>query len=576
MSKTEDSVPEELCSFGATNHQPNFARVAIIGAGGNVGSFLMQRLNSNALTAVTFRRDLEAEVVRDFGTVIFLAGCTGRRSCAILTPMERNQVMVDDIVDLVRKMSPEQHLVLASTAAVSEGRLRAKESDDIFASLLDEYSVAMMSRENALRNLAEELGDRLPYISMLRFGTVVGISPGQRTDQLVPSLFKSAYTVGVMSVRGSNGMRSWLALPDLSRAIDTLIRFRRSVNRKFKIWNLASFDAKILKIATTVASITGAKLDVQDLGQYPVDSVNPSGFSLDSASFQEAFNFSFQEDLYETLLDFDSKVPDSIMAKGSHAPKVESIPCPVCGSHDSQLVLDLGSQVIFNLSSLKLVRCRVCNHYHLSPAVNFDGSGPGCVNGTCDWMAKKVQETEESGKKGTVLDLACDDGAQLDSFMALGWRTYGVDPAEDRAALAAKKHIVRVGLWPVAFPELPRGDALTAITAHNLAHVPRPVEFLKACVDVMGPNTKLYIQTSACSVKLGQLGPFHICPERMSSFTAHSLYKAAALAGLDIRTFETFQEFRVVMLQVYSNWSALSVTVVFKLARPGFLAFHCG
>ena len=555
MSKTEESALEELCSYGATD-QPNVTRVAIIGAGGNVGSFLMQRLSSAALTALTFARDLEVEVVRDFGTVIFLAGCTGRRSCALLTPVERSQVMVDDLVELVRKMSPEQHLMVASTAAVSEGRLKAKESDDVFASLLDEYSMAMVSRENALRNLAEELGDRLPWISMLRFGTVVGVSPGQRTDQLVPSLFKSAYTVGVMSVRGWDGMRSWLALPDLSRAIDKLIRSRRMVSRKFEIWNLASFDAKILKIATTVASITGAKLDVQSLGQYPVDTVDTSGFSLDCASFREAFNFSFQEDLEQTLLDFDSKVPDSIMAKGSHAHKVESIPCPVCGSHDSQLVLDLQTP-IFNLSSnlknLKLVRCRVCNHYHLSQFVNFDGSR-SCANGQCDWMAKKVlEESLESEKKGVILDLACDDGAQLDSFMVLGWKTYGVDPAEDRAALAAKKHMVRVGLWPVHFPELPRGDALTAITAHNLAHVPSPVEFLKACVDVMGPNTRLYIQTSACGVKLGQ---FHICPERISSFTAHSFYKAAALAGLDIHRFENFHEFHLVMLQVHSHWAA--------------------
>ena len=51
---------------------------------------------------------------------------------------------------------------------------------------------------------------------------------------------------------------------------------------------------------------------------------------------------------------------------------------------------------------------------------------------------------------------------------------------------------MRVGFWPLDFPELPRGDDLTAITAQNVfAHVPKPVDFLKACAAVMGPRTKL-------------------------------------------------------------------------------------
>ena len=49
-----------------------------------------------------------------------------------------------------------------------------------------------------------------------------------------------------------------------------------------------------------------------------------------------------------------------------------------------------------------------------------------------------------------------------------------------------------MGFWPLDFPELPRGDELTAITAQNVfAHVPKPVDFLKACASVMGPKTKL-------------------------------------------------------------------------------------
>lgn len=556
---------------------PDLGRVALVGGAGNIGSFLTLNLRPVYSTTAFDKRPrikgfeakelhssaLEAEELQEFGTVIFLGGCTGRRSCASLTARERTQVMVDDVVDLLRKMSPEQHLIVASSGSVSEGRRHAKESDEVYASLLDDYAMAMFSREEALSTVAEVWGDTCPWISMLRFGTVLGVSPGQRTDLLVPSLFKSAYTLGVLSVSGWDAMRSWLVLKDLSRAIESLIGLRRTVSARFKIWNLASFDAKILKMATTVASITGAKLDIRTpMTGLQLANKTFTGFSLDTTSFRKTYDFSFKEGLEQTLVMFDSKVPDSVTPKGSHAADsvVDSIACPVCGSRDLQLVVDLGDQPYANDFSgnvtqalrsprfpLKLVRCRVCNHYHLSHVASrsnlfehylYRSGTSATLKQHFDWLAQKVQQ--ESGQKvGSILELACNDGTQLDSFKALGWKTYGVDPAKNIASLAATRHTIRVGFWPLSFPELPTGDALTAITAQNVfAHVPHPVKFLKACAAVMGRKTKLYIQTSQCNMQ--QLGQFDtVYHEHISFFTGHSFYKAAQLAGLQIERFET-------------------------------------
>ena len=562
----------------AVLRSPDLGRVALVGGAGNIGSFLTLHLRPAYSTKAFDSRPrikdfeatelhssaLEAQELQEFGTVIFLGGCSGRSSCASFTATERTQAMVDDVVDLLSKMSPEQHLIVASSGSISEGRRYAKESDDVYASLLDDYSMAMLSREEALSTVAELWGDTCPWISMLRFGAVLGVSPGQRTDLLVPSLFTGAYTRGVLRVTGWDAMRSWLALTDLSRAVETLIGLRRSVSARFKIWNLASFDAKILKVATTVASITGAKLDIRTpMTGVQLANKTFTGFSLDTTSFTKTYNFSFKEDLEQTLVMFDSKVPDSVTPKGPHAADsiVDSIPCPVCGSRDLQLVVDLGDQPYANDFSanvtqalhsprfpLKLVRCRVCNHYHLSHVASRSNlfehylyrSGTSVtLKQHFDWLAHKVQQ--ESGQKvGSILELACNDGTQLDSFKALGWKTYGVDPAKNIAALAAaKKHTIRVGFWPLSFPELPTGDALTAITAQNVfAHVPHPVEFLKACAAVMGRKSKLYIQTSQCNMQ--QLGQFDtMYHEHISFFTGHSFYKAAALAGLHIERFET-------------------------------------
>ncbi len=143
------------------------------------------------------------------------------------------------------------------------------------------------------------------------------------------------------------------------------------------------------------------------------------------------------------------------------------------------------------------------------------------------------------GSTGSILEIACNDGSQLDHFKAHGWKTFGVDPAENLAAIAAQKHTVRNGFWPLKFPGLPRGNDLTAITAQNgLAHVPNVVSFLKGCKDVMGLNTKLYVQTSQCNMQ--QLGQFDtVYHEHISFFTGHSFLKAAQLAGLEILSFET-------------------------------------
>ena len=206
------------------------SKVAVIGAG-NIGSFLTLHLRSAGFTVAPFdvnptvpgfeatkkhSRDLSWKELQDFGTVIFLGGCTGRRACAALSLEGRLQANVHDVAYLVGQLSSNQHFITASTSAVSEGRMNATESDEVHSHLLDEYSSSMFQREHRLQELSNR--PESPSITMLRFGTVAGVSPGQRTDLLLPSLFKQAYTTGVLKVQGHDGMRSFLALPDLVRA----------------------------------------------------------------------------------------------------------------------------------------------------------------------------------------------------------------------------------------------------------------------------------------------------------------------------------------------------------------------
>ena len=224
--------------------RPDINKVVVVGGAGYVGSYLSTALQSKGLEVTIFDKapnlaqDFNPELrivtvhsrevsqldLSMFGTVIFLGGCTGRKSCEVLSDADLEEENVSNVIDIMKKMSSSQHLVAASTSAIMEGSLGAKEDVEVNPNLLDSYSLSMFKREVRLQEfLDHDENQERPKISLLRFGTVVGNSPGQRTDLMIPSFFRAAYTTGRLEVGGHNKMRSFLTSHDLSNAIHTLI-----------------------------------------------------------------------------------------------------------------------------------------------------------------------------------------------------------------------------------------------------------------------------------------------------------------------------------------------------------------
>jgi nucleoside-diphosphate-sugar epimerase len=135
-----------------------------------------------------------------------------------------------------------------------------------------------------------------PRISFLCFGTFAGSSVGQRTDLLVPGLFTSAYSNGILKVKQGNMKRSFLSLNVLAREVHVLIHESPVNQTKFNIFHLASFKITILQIATTVSSITGATISLLD---DPI--VNASGFSLRCDKFISFFTSHFMIHCFQPL-----------------------------------------------------------------------------------------------------------------------------------------------------------------------------------------------------------------------------------------------------------------------------------
>jgi SAM-dependent methyltransferase len=225
--------------------------------------------------------------------------------------------------------------------------------------------------------------------------------------------------------------------------------------------------------------------------------------------------------------------------------------CLCCGSKSLSMTLDLGTQPMANsfLDSeeqeeltfpLKLNLCRDCFHLQLSHAVDPDLLFRNYlyVSGTSqtlkdyfDWFANLAVDYYQGTPK-TVLDIACNDGTQLDSFKKAGFTTYGIDPATNLHPLSSANHEVVLDYFTDEYVEHYKAKNLDIINAQNVfAHNSYPLEFLKQCKEIMHDNTVLFIQTSQANmVENNEFDTIY--HEHLSFFCANSMNELAKRAGL--------------------------------------------
>jgi len=227
--------------------------------------------------------------------------------------------------------------------------------------------------------------------------------------------------------------------------------------------------------------------------------------------------------------------------------------CLCCGSQRLKLVLDLNEQPLANSFKktaeedeptfpLRLNICEECTHLQLSHAVNPDLLFKNYlyVSGTSqtlrdyfDWFAKRTLEYFEMPPQ-TVLDIACNDGSQLNSFKTLGLKTYGIDPAENLHVLSNANHEVVCDYFKEKYVYHYKMKQLDIITAQNVfAHNDYPLDFLLQCKEIMHDKSRLFIQTSqADMIKNNEFDTIY--HEHLSFFNSSSMSALAARAGLYI------------------------------------------
>ncbi len=108
---------------------------------------------------------------------------------------------------------------------------------------------------------------------------------------------------------------------------------------------------------------------------------------------------------------------------------------------------------------------------------------------TADYLAKRLNLSPES----LVLEIASNDGAQLQYFKELGIQTLGIDPAKNIAEVANKKGIKTIPeFFDCAFAQKLKEEkkiqADLIFGANVLAHVPEIIDFVKGVKTVLRPK----------------------------------------------------------------------------------------
>lgn len=187
--------------------------------------------------------------------------------------------------------------------------------------------------------------------------------------------------------------------------------------------------------------------------------------------------------------------------------------CLCCKNNNLTTILDLNKQPLANNFHdineieihypLKLNLCNDCFHCQLSCIVDPDilflnykyvsgtsHTGLSFFKYLAEYITKYINI-----KNGNILDIACNDGSQLNYFKDLNWNTYGIDPAKNLYEISSKNHTVICDYWNIQTSKLfPKMDVILA--QNVFAHTENVDDFLIACKNILNINGSLFIQTS--------------------------------------------------------------------------------
>jgi len=472
-------------------------------------------------------QDLPVSFYDEFTDIILLAGQGSvSNSKNLLTVIDNN---IRNFAWLLNIIKPDQKFIYASSSSVY-GKTDNKVVTENY-NTYQPYNYYDWSKQT-IDQLAELSGKQ--YYG-LRFGTVNGFSRNLRNDVMINSMCYNAKINDSIFVYNGEVNRPILGIRDLCEAIWTIIK--KGCPGLAGVYNLNSFNACVSKIATTVSDIYHVPCKhnhnqsiacEKSILNFKLQS-NCYDFKIFSEKFVKAFDFEFTDSIYSIanqllakwndIENFQNRLEDTTIAHTMIST------CRVCDTPTYSL-LDLGNQPLANNYQkshdiheeeypLHLQLCHNCFHTQLNCVVapeklfkNYlyvSGTSKTLNNFFDEFATKVLKSSLENQPKSTlkVLEIACNDGSQLDAFLRLNSNiiTVGVDPAENiyKEFSSKKKHDILCEFFSQKSVDKLKGKygSFDVIIAQNVfAHIDYPREFLHFVSQLMDNNTKLYIQTS--------------------------------------------------------------------------------
>ncbi|AOM63553.1 NAD-dependent epimerase/dehydratase [Heterosigma akashiwo virus 01] len=483
-----------------------------------------------------------------FDVIILTAGQASVKSGHdISETMENN---VENFTKILKNLDPEQIFIYSSSSSVY-----GKTDCNI---VNEEYSV--YHPHNAY-DFSKQCIDILAQMNTnacfygLRYGTVNGFSRCFRKDLIINSMYVSAKRDNIINVYNKDTHRPILDIKDLCAAVYTIME--NGTYEQRGLYNLASFNSTVAEIANVVSNKTGAKIEFHDNVSITEGKTNTKSydFSIDFSKFCSTFNFTFNGTIDSVVDHIQTEFPNiEYFSDGQFNYRDYRIRdcCKVCGSITLKLTMDLGEQPLANSYHdkteilrkypLRLFTCKNCFHMQLDcevyPDILFKNyhylSGTsGTLKSYFDYFASdtvKLFEEKHDLKALNVLDIACNDGSQLDSFKGMNLFTVGVDHAKNIKRDDHEHHIIQEYFnYDTVSELLSFYNYFDIIIAQNVfARISDIHNFLYNIRRLMNIKSILRIQTSQCNmVHNNEFDTVY--HEHLSFFNINSMEKACLM-----------------------------------------------
>jgi nucleoside-diphosphate-sugar epimerase/2-polyprenyl-3-methyl-5-hydroxy-6-metoxy-1,4-benzoquinol methylase len=525
-------------------------KILIIGGKGYIGTALLdflKTMDNNVITIVDSEnysmnvqeyadieyinakyQDLPETFYHQFDSIILLAGQSSvSNSTNGLNVVDNN---VRNFAWLLQAVKHETKFIYASSSSVY-GKTDSKEVDETYSKTSGYIPYNYYDWSKQTIDQLAELSDKEYY--GLRFGTVNGFSRNMRNDIMINSMCYNAKVNEKLCVFNADVNRPILGMYDLCHAIWTILLYGKK--EYSGVYNLHSFNANVSEIAETVSKL--CKIPCTYIQQQDNNNIlnfklqtNAYDFKISSNKFSETFNqnFGFEfkdtiDSIVQLLLEnwhnvenFQNRMKDNFI------PYKMISECKACG-YTTKSLLDLKKQPLANnyqkdnkyneeVFPLHLHVCTNCYHTQLNCVVSpeklfrtylYVSGTSKTLNDFFDYFAEKTLKTADIGKQLKILEIACNDGSQLDAFKRYRENviTVGVDPAQNiYNDISSKKcHDIYCEFFSQHTVDKLKDKygIFDIIVAQNvLAHIDYPRDFLHYVSQLMGNETELYIQTS--------------------------------------------------------------------------------